>query len=133
MVAAIAGETDVTCIAAREQAVISSLPNLTITQNRSGQTAPLEVYRGLLGNNILTSSCDMIIIIMDKLTITSSTGILLAVSDYATLSDDVRTVVDGLLRTAVLGLEILGDVVADTLLSEELAGNLLLSCTIQHL
>lgn len=122
-----------TCIAAREQAVISSLPNLTITQNRSGQTAPLEVYRGLLGNNILTSSCDMIIIIMDKLTITSSTGILLAVSDYATLSDDVKTVVDGLLRTAVLGLEILGDAVADTLLSEELAGNLLLSCTIQHL
>ena len=75
----------------------------------------------------------IMIIIMDKLTITSSTGILLAVSDYATLSDDVRVVVDGLLRTAVLGLEILGDVVADTLLSEELAGNLLLSCTIQHL
>ena len=84
-----------------------------------------------MGNNILISSCDiMIIIIMDKLTITSSTGILLAVSDYATLSDDVTVVVaDGLLRTAVLGLEILGDVVADTLLSDELAGNFLLSCT----
>ena len=46
-------------------------------------------------------------------------------SDYATLSDDVRVVADGLLRTAVLGLEIFG-VVADTLLSEELAGNFLL-------
>ena len=62
---------------------------------------------------------------MDKLTITSSscTGIVLAVSDYATLSDDDRAV-DGLLRTAVLGLEIFG--VVDTLLSEELDGNFLL-------
>ena len=48
--------------------------------------------------------------------------------DYATLSDDdsVLVAVDGLLRTAVLGLEIFGEVEADSLLSDELRGNFLL-------
>jgi len=48
------------------------------------------------------------------------------VVDYTTLSDDSELVVDGLLRTAVLGLDIFGEVVDDSLLSDELSGNFLL-------
>lgn len=53
---------------------------------------------------------------------------------YATLSDDDSELVDGLLRTAVLGLEIFGEVDEDSLLSDELGGNFLLeSYTLQQL
>ena len=48
-------------------------------------------------------------------------------SDYATLSDDRELVaVDGLLRIAVLGLDILGEVVDDSLVSDELVAIFLL-------
>ena len=55
---------------------------------------------------------------------------------YATLSDDDSKLVavDGLLHIVVLGLEIFGEVEADSLLSDELNGNFLLeSYTTSHL
>ena len=54
---------------------------------------------------------------------------------YATLSDDdtVLAVADGLLRTALLGLEIFGEVDDVSLLSDELAGNFLLESYTTHI
>lgn len=57
---------------------------------------------------------------------------------YATLSDDVNELAavaaDGLLRTALLGLEIFGEPLDDvSLLSDELPGNFLLESYTTHI